>query len=379
MRIGVITYWSASGNYGQLLQCYALQKYLRLRGHDAFLIRYYPKHHPATTLPGRIRRILRTPSLLLRLGSFLMRKVFPTPPQDLKKFDEFRAKYLKKTNNYYESKAALADSEIEADMYICGSDVIWSPVGFQLNEDGAVYFLNFGSPAAKRVAYAASFGSDTIPQKVKNFIAPLLANLDAIGVREESGLQICKACGITNARVVVDPTLLLDKQTYLDMIPSPPHHQKYMFFYFIEGTMDIPWDDIVAFSGQMNWQCKMAAPPNISKNDAVELIFPEIPVWLHCINDAECVFTNSFHGIVFAVLMHRPFLCVLREKTDVLMPLNDRLVSFLTRLGLASRVYSRTRGTFSSQMMQPIDWEAVDNKRSAFQEQSEYFLKEQGV
>jgi hypothetical protein len=44
MKIGIMTFWWSDDNYGQLLQCYALQKYLRDAGHDAYLIRYYPKN-----------------------------------------------------------------------------------------------------------------------------------------------------------------------------------------------------------------------------------------------------------------------------------------------------------------------------------------------
>ena len=40
MKIGILTFWWSQDNYGQLLQWYALQKYLRDAGHDAFLIRY---------------------------------------------------------------------------------------------------------------------------------------------------------------------------------------------------------------------------------------------------------------------------------------------------------------------------------------------------
>ena len=40
MKIGIITYWQSNDNYGQLLQCYALQRYLVQIGHEPFLIRY---------------------------------------------------------------------------------------------------------------------------------------------------------------------------------------------------------------------------------------------------------------------------------------------------------------------------------------------------
>lgn len=40
MRIGILTYWTSNDNYGQLLQCYALQQVLRDMGHDPYLIRF---------------------------------------------------------------------------------------------------------------------------------------------------------------------------------------------------------------------------------------------------------------------------------------------------------------------------------------------------
>lgn len=40
MKIGIITYWQSKDNYGQLLQCFALQKYFESLGHEAYLIRY---------------------------------------------------------------------------------------------------------------------------------------------------------------------------------------------------------------------------------------------------------------------------------------------------------------------------------------------------
>lgn len=40
MKIGVITFWQSSDNYGQQLQCWALQQHLQKEGHNVFLIRY---------------------------------------------------------------------------------------------------------------------------------------------------------------------------------------------------------------------------------------------------------------------------------------------------------------------------------------------------
>ena len=40
MKIGIVTYWKSYCNYGEQLQNYALQEYLRGIGQDPFLICY---------------------------------------------------------------------------------------------------------------------------------------------------------------------------------------------------------------------------------------------------------------------------------------------------------------------------------------------------
>ena len=40
MKIGIITFWESTDNYGQVLQAYALQQILKNMGHEPFLIRY---------------------------------------------------------------------------------------------------------------------------------------------------------------------------------------------------------------------------------------------------------------------------------------------------------------------------------------------------
>ena len=42
MKIAVITHWNCFENYGQVLQGYAFQQFLKHRGHDPFIIRYFP-------------------------------------------------------------------------------------------------------------------------------------------------------------------------------------------------------------------------------------------------------------------------------------------------------------------------------------------------
>ena len=62
------------------------------------------------------------------------------------------------------------------------------------------YFLSFlKTHNTKRIAYAASFGVDywddnQNPEKSRAEVKPLLQKFDAISVREDSGVKVCKDC-----------------------------------------------------------------------------------------------------------------------------------------------------------------------------------------
>ena len=96
MKIGIITYWWSKDNYGQLLQCYALQKYLQEHGHDAFLIKYnYEKSKKKNFLikllkafyPVSIYRYIKRKINLSLLAS--------NEKKHDRKFNQFREKYIK--------------------------------------------------------------------------------------------------------------------------------------------------------------------------------------------------------------------------------------------------------------------------------------------
>ena len=44
MKIGIVTYWNSNDNYGQQLQYFATQTFLKALDHEAFPVRYVPQH-----------------------------------------------------------------------------------------------------------------------------------------------------------------------------------------------------------------------------------------------------------------------------------------------------------------------------------------------
>ena len=104
MKIGILTYWWASDNYGQLLQCYALQKYLRDLGHDAFIIRYNYNNEDIRYKVSFMKRAFRALNPVIFYKHFknkiLLKKT--KSASQIRKFDDFRSKYILLSAEFYQ-------------------------------------------------------------------------------------------------------------------------------------------------------------------------------------------------------------------------------------------------------------------------------------
>ena len=219
MKIGIITYWWSEDNYGSILQCYALQKYLRDAGYDAYLIRYDARKDE-TKNPNwtRLLKILNPVKLLRFLFYQKSRIIYILKKKNNpRNFDYFRNKYINQSEKTYYSYNELVNNPPEADVYIVGSDQMWNfnnlPLG-KIKDKFLACFLSFGDADVKRISYAVSFGNEKLNDDFVQEISLQLKKFDYISVREKSGIDICKQCGIHNAKWVPDPTMLLDADVY---------------------------------------------------------------------------------------------------------------------------------------------------------------------
>ena len=207
MRIGIITYWSSSDNYGQQLQCFALQKYLKGLGHDAYLIKYMP----ISSVP-LWRRIVRSIKYHLLVSSEQKendkKNAEISSTNELlnakRNFVGFRNNYIDSTDIVYNSIHELRANPPKADVYICGSDQVWN--NRLEDENTAGWFLDFGSPKTRRLSYAASIGRDIDSKEYESF-SKYLKRFDAISVREQKANDLCHHLGFEKSIVSIDPTL----------------------------------------------------------------------------------------------------------------------------------------------------------------------------
>lgn len=380
MKVGTITFWWCYENYGQILQAFAFQRYLRKLGHEGLLIRYIANSFFKTSLLSFASRILRNPlSLIITLmdrvsGRSWAREKRIAMVTDSRDFEGFRTKYLVMSPKIYRSyQELMASSELDVDAYSVGSDVVWK--NFPFTDDGLPMFLSFGRKGAKRFAYSASFGSDSVSEEYRNFVRPLLDRLDAIGVREASGVEICKSMGRDDAVHVLDPVLLLTREDYLKELNLHESKRSGIMAYYLQSSNPLPIEEIRRLPNMSHVQVEVVTVYSDMGIPKKYLINPTIPEWVSKVASSELFITNSFHGTAMAIIMHTPFVVMLKHKGK---DMDARILSLLEKFDLTSRIYTGDV-PLGDIVDSNINWARVDADLETERVVSRKFLRKVGV
>lgn len=374
MIIAITTFFQSQTNYGQLLQAFALQQKLMRMGHYPYIIRY--GFHEFIPL-----------SLGLEVPEYDLGKLMNGGQKELAKagskgnrcFDEFRRVHLNLSRNAYNHLDELRLFPPVADCYITGSDQVWAQL--LSKRDNQTFFLDFGPEDVLRISYASSFALESYPTVLNNLLAQNLRRFDAVSVREKTGIDICRNAG-TEARWVTDPTMLFDGDFYrlLAKESHTPLPENYMLVYHVNvKKRDMPyWKDFRGYNMTHGIRA-VAIHANGEKEsdveflDKAEYMYPSVQDWIRLIDGCQYMLTTSFHGMIFAILLHKPFLVALRPDGEFAG--NDRIVSVLSELGLTDRILSAAMNV-QEQLEKPILWEEVDRKTEVLRQDSVRFLSE---
>lgn len=361
-KIGIITFHRAD-NYGAVLQNYALQQAVMMRGMKAETIDYYS---PAIEMPyqiwgsakrrGSLLRILkRTANVIMNLHNTIVSQ---------RKYKDFRENYLNISAEKYDADTI---SNAIYDVYIAGSDQIWNKeiIG---KEDIPAYTLAF--TGEHTAAYGASSGSEEyLIDEVDS-----ISKIQLITVREK---QLCDALGRRGiaSKVVCDPVFLLDKDKWKKIIKDMPQmRHKYVFLYYIdEGREQAA---VIAKMVATSTKARVHYP---RKYDKAALLhgyginkFSDGPLdFLNEIDQAEYIVSSSFHGAAFAILMEKEFVAVLHKKTG------ERVKNLLAYLGLEERIVSdKVDFQKRSPHWKPINYNTVRKKLDELRRESMECLRE---
>lgn len=345
MNIAIITL-PLHTNYGGILQAYALQTTLTRLGHSVILLE--PK-------PQRIHHPFKMPLVYLKRAfcKFLLRQdvmIFKSPQQRTRVHtDAFIKRYLSITHiQKWGNEQAK-----EFDAFVVGSDQIWRPrYCYSLGHA----FLDFTQGInTKRIAYAASFGIGTneFTEEQISLCKPLAQNFDYISTREDSGIKLCKDLFDVPAVQMIDPTLLLAKEDYVNLIQgtSTPASNGNLLVYILDEKPETE-SQLTSLVKQKNLT-PFRVNSKVEQYDAPisERIQPPVEHWLRGFQDAEFVITDSFHACVFSILFHKPFICIGNKDRGM-----SRFTSLLKMFHLEDRLVSSLEDFTDT----PINWEEVD-------------------
>lgn len=300
-RVGVITFSRTTHNYGQILQCYAMQQTLKKNGCSSFLIQYNHNtkgSYKYLTVKSKVLKILGAISYYMKKSLSQEVVLDPTQQEPDRHFKDFIKEHI--STIYYKTIDDLYLNPPVADAIICGSDQIWG-TGTPL------FYLDFiKDKRTKKIAYAPSFGGGkfNIIDIVK--LRLMLKDFDHISVREEDGIKICKKGGRSDVSVVPDPTLLLSMNEYKKissarLVPS----KKYIFVYMLKNDTDFNLDTLMNEAKKRDLSIVYVTANGLTDN--YPKVYPSIEEWLGLIENATYVVTNSFHGSVFSILFNKNF------------------------------------------------------------------------
>lgn len=306
-------------NYGSFLQAFSLKNEFERRGHEVYFIDILPGRE---IVKDETKRdiIWHLKKIDLQIFKCLNNYVFS------RKMDKV---HIDDYNRYLEVKKKLPEKEM-FDLAVIGSDEVFNATA---PSSWGVTTQLFGDirNAKKVVSYAASCGSTTYAKaaslEIIDEIKPALCSMEQISVRDRNTFDFVKAITGREPYIHVDPVFLAN---YDDYIPDIMRRKPYLLVYAygnriheaseINAIFDYAEShglEVISVGMQQKW-CK-------------HNIIADAWTLLAYIRNAESIVTDTFHGTVFSIKYHKPFVTLIRDSN------RNKLLGLLEQFDLLSR------------------------------------------
>ena len=356
MKIGIVTYHRTL-NYGACLQAVATRVVLEKLGHEAYYVDYWPDYHSAKydvfSLKKFNKYIKLSGGLKYIIGSIIYYKPRQERISHFKPFfKEYIYPYCRNVKEGY-------------DIIIYGSDQIWRKQS-ELRDYNPVYFGDNNFKTKCHVAYAASMGILPSSNKDMDRVKNLVSHMNKIAVREENLKELLLNLGFDKIQVTLDPTLLLDKKEWENIIPSISFlNFRYMLLYSIGGSaFDIEKVRIYA----QRQGCELVVLSGTAKQKSTKFLYTTAGpnTFIDLIKHAECVFTSSFHGLAFSIIFEKEFFASYNNNSN-------RAETLLNSIGIDNRLIPPHSDI---QSLPLLDYSKIKSKLNLLRIESLRYIKE---
>lgn len=361
MKICIVTIID-NKNYGNRLQNYALQQVLKKSNFDVITgLSFFDREEwleSKSAIKGMVKRCV--PFWYLKKKDREKRAVVDSSVSDLmreriKRIEIFTKKHIETipylyARNYKHLRKQIGDENI--DKYVAGSDQIWHPIYAGRNG----MFLTFADED-KRLTCAASIGVDEIPEKDVERYKKNLMGLRKISVREEKAAQIVEELAGRKATVVMDPTLYLSKEEWIELENRPVANipSKYVFTYFL-GECPASVYEYAHELGLEVIALNEESMPTFYIMDPSEFIY--------LLRNATWVLTDSFHAVVFSIIFNKDFWVFDRVQKNI-GSMFSRIQTILDKFGLIDRLLKRD-DIIKDEHIPDSKWKDVNDLREKY-------------
>ena len=347
-KVGIITHYYKSQNYGGVLQAYALCRFLQQCGFEAEQICFplVPSALPWIKIPKQLdKRIIYylkqgtlvkniTAKLRAGLQAALMRILLPTLKDDrTASFSNFTQNRIPHSTEVY-SGQTIHQCIDHYDAFVTGSDQVWN-----LRWYDPAFFLTFVPSEKQKISYGASMSMAELSEQEQALMRTHLQDFSAISVRERQTAQsLSKITGKT-VEWVLDPTMLLNTEHWNEVCADQMIQEPYLFCYFLNKDRA---KRRLAKKYARRKNLKIVTIPHLNgkyvMNDVgfgdIRLEAPTPEEFISLIRHASCIFTDSFHANVFSHMYHKEYYVFRRDHRK---GMDMRISSLLELFGTQSR------------------------------------------
>lgn len=359
-RVGIVSLYYHNANYGGLLQTYALQHVVESLGYDAKQISYdfSSGNRQKIGVIDELRRIYH------KLIRWKWEIGYIRQSQKIRKFERMIPHTKRIT------RAKISRTNDLFDLFICGSDQIWNPIGWQ-----PTFFLDFVRDGKGKIAYAASIARDSLSTDELKYIESQIEDFSAVSVREEISKKHLKDY-YPNVERMPDPTMLLTQKDWNAITADRCVDEPYVFAYFLGDNQD-NLEKAKRFAKDRGLRIVFIPYLNVAnrfweeENNEYMQDCVGVNEFLSLIKHSEIVLTDSYHGAVFSIIFEKPFYVLMRFETKDKFSMNSRIDTLLLDFELNDRIVSEL---IEKENSGGIEWLQVQRKKKLLEEKGKLFL-----
>lgn len=370
MRVGIMTMHRVP-NYGSFMQAYSLKRMIERLGHQVVFVDYHVKpdieHRSNVSVEAKL--CVRDAFRNIRGTTFAhaLRKALNKP-----------VKPDRATMFSCDEKLGVTESyhfRTRCDSLVIGSDEVFNCLQLGGNVGFSPELFGTHARAGRVFSYAASFGNTTL-EKLEGYgvadeVAGYLRNLDAISVRDENSSSIVTSLTGTSPLVHLDPVLVggAERDAWR---PCDRSGYVILYGYSMRFSMD-ECQLVMDFAHRRGLKVLAVGEDQPASDEHLRCRPDEV---LPLFSEASYVVTDTFHGTIFSVVTHRPFVTLPRGDRNNQGGNVQKLTFLLRSLGLQDRMAMSLEG-LDGIMDSTIDFGAVDMTRQREAERSISYLREQ--